>query len=182
MIVDSVDRDWQAGGERRTIALTAHGPELLVWADPTMFEIVVRNLLDNARKYTPPGAPIAIEVSTRPAANSVEVRVIDQGPGIPPDQIEHIFDRFTRGVASSENWSRGYGLGLYLARELMKAHNGSITVENWERGAYFTLILRPVEGGDDIGDTNDGFETSVSEVGPKAQGQPIRLLETVTPT
>lgn len=182
-IVDSVDREWRAADDHRTIALASRGAEAPAWADPTMLEIVVRNLLDNARKYTPTGAPIAIEVSAEPATNAVEVRVIDHGPGIPPDQIEHIFDRFTRGAASSQNWNRGYGLGLYLARELIKAHNGSITVKNWERGACFTLILRPVEPGDDTrAAPDDGLKTTVSEVGLMPEDQSIGEEETITQT
>lgn len=179
-IVDAVDREWRAADEHRMIDLKSCGPEVLVWADPTMLEVVVRNLLDNARKYTPAGAPIAIEVSTGPSTNAVEVRVIDQGPGIPPEQIEHIFDRFTRGIVTSQNWNRGYGLGLYLARELMKAHNGSIRVENREEGACFTLILRAVEPGDEAQPApDDPFrETAVPEVKLTSQDQSAREEKT----
>ena len=165
----------------RPIHLKGDAAELLVWADPTMLEIVVRNLLDNACKYTPPTAPIEIEVTAKPANNAVEVDVIDHGPGIAPDQMDHIFDRFARGTVSSQNWNRGYGLGLYLARELMRAHNGFIEVENREPGACFTLTLRPVGPEGEMHPIPvDDFETATeSGVEVTAPDHSLREEETV---
>lgn len=113
--------------------------DIQVWADEGLLEIVLRNLLDNARKYSPPGTPI--EVEARPSNDRVQIQVIDHGPGIPPDQLESIFERFSRGKQSSYQWIRGYGLGLYIARELLRVHNGAIRAENREGGACFTLSL-----------------------------------------
>ena len=115
--------------------------EALVWADGGLLEIVLRNLFDNARKYTPPGTMVEVETEIITTTGLVEIRVIDHGPGIPEDQLDHIFERFSRGSQASDNWTRGYGLGLYIARELMLAHNGSIRVENRDSGACFVLSL-----------------------------------------
>ena len=123
------------------IILHKPSEETLVWADGGLLEIVLRNLFDNVRKYTPPGTVVEVETEIITSTGQVEIRVIDHGPGIPEDQLEHIFERFSRGSQSSYKWTRGYGLGLYIARELMLAHNGSIRAENRESGACFVLSL-----------------------------------------
>jgi PAS domain S-box-containing protein len=125
-------------------ALSLHTPQVdpLVWADRALLEIVVRNLLDNARKYSPPGGSIEVQVDLAPTGDRVLVRVDDQGAGIPPEQLQRIFGPFSRGAHSSHNWTRGYGLGLYIARELLRAHNGEIWAENRkEGGASFVFSL-----------------------------------------
>ncbi len=117
--------------------------ETLVWADRNMLEIIVRNLLDNARKYTPMSSSVTLSLLPASDAGEVQLRIEDDGPGIPKEQLESIFERFSRGVHTSSNWNRGYGLGLYITRELVRAHNGSIWAENRaEGGASFTVCLR----------------------------------------
>lgn len=124
------------------IILHEPAEQVLVWADGDLLEIVLRNLFDNARKYTPPGTAIEVETEITASTGQAQIRIIDHGPGIPEDQLEHIFERFSRGTQSSHHWTRGYGLGLYIARELMLAHNGSIRAENrQEGGACFVLSL-----------------------------------------
>ena len=127
--------------------LTLHAPESdpVVWGDRAALGIVVGNLLENARKYSPPGSAIQVQVEPDVAAGRVQIRVSDEGPGIPPDQLERIFEPFSRGTHSSYNWTRGYGLGLYIARELLRVHSGEIWAENRpEGGACFVLALRAV--------------------------------------
>ena len=132
-------------GNDRPLSLRAPQADLSVWADRASLEIVVRNLLDNARKYSPPDTPIEVDVEASPEANYVRVRVSDRGPGIPPEQLDRIFESFSRGTSSSQNWTRGYGLGLYIARELLRVHNGEIWAENRDGGgASFVFTLRPV--------------------------------------
>lgn len=129
-------------GDDRLLSLHAPQEDALVWADRDLLEIVFRNLLDNARKYAPPDSPIEVEVGTVTATDRVQARVSDRGPGIPPEQLHHIFEPFSRGIHSSYHWTRGYGLGLYIARELLRAHNGDIWAENREGGgACFVLSL-----------------------------------------
>ncbi|MGB8348030.1 MAG: ATP-binding protein [Ktedonobacteraceae bacterium] len=127
-------------GDDRLLSLRAPQEDPLVWADRDLLEIVIRNLLDNARKYALSDSPIEVEVET--VTDRVQVRVSDHGPGIPPEQLHHIFEPFSRGVHSSYHWTRGYGLGLYIARELLRVHNGDIWAENrQEGGACFALSL-----------------------------------------
>ena len=82
--------------------------------DPAACARVVRILIDNALRYAPAGEPILISTSHR--YDTVIVRVADRGPGVPPEEREHIFERFHRGKATSE--VSGFGLGLAIGREL----------------------------------------------------------------
>ncbi len=138
-LVEKVHAEWI--GSDRCIIFHEPAEEILVWADSGLLEIVFRNLFDNARKYTPQGAAIEVEAEITTSTDQVQIRVIDHGPGIPEDQLEHIFERFSRGSHSTYNWTRGYGLGLSIARELMLAHNGTIRAENRQPGACFVLSL-----------------------------------------
>jgi signal transduction histidine kinase len=144
-LLERIRREWIE--DERPVRLP-EGDEVVVWADPAMLEIVLRNLLDNARKYTPAGSPLEVEVRTDPATHRVQVRLSDHGPGIPRDQLDHIFERFSRGSRPASQWTRGYGLGLYIARELLRAHNGEIWAENHADGARFVWTLCPADIGE----------------------------------
>jgi two-component system sensor histidine kinase MprB len=104
-----------------------------VSVDPVLVERAIGNLLDNAVKYSPPGAPI--EVSVRDG----EVVVADQGPGIAEEDLPRIFDRFYR--AASARAKPGAGLGLAIVREAAEAHGGKATAESGAAGARFRLSL-----------------------------------------
>ena len=104
-----------------------------VRVDPVLVERAVGNLLDNAVKYSPPGAPI--EVSVREG----EVVVADHGPGIAEEDLPRIFDRFYRAAAARAK--PGAGLGLAIVREAAEAHGGAATAESNAGGARFTLSL-----------------------------------------
>ena len=138
-LVEKVNAEWISSDHYCILHKPAE--ETLVWADGGLLEIVLRNLFDNARKYTPPNTMVEVETEIITSTGQVEIRVIDHGPGIPEDQLEHIFERFSRGSQSSDNWTRGYGLGLHIARKLMLAHNGTIRAVNRESGACFVLSL-----------------------------------------
>ena len=105
----------------------------VVEADPVLLERAVLNLLDNAVKYSPPGAPI--EVTVRDG----EVVVADHGPGVADEDVARIFDRFYRSAAARSK--PGAGLGLAIVREAARAHGGDATVESSSRGASFRLTL-----------------------------------------
>jgi two-component system sensor histidine kinase KdpD len=99
------------------------------------------NLLDNACNYTPPGTSIMIEA--RMSNRYVEMTISDNGPGIPNDLIDRIFDKFYRlpGTATG-----GTGLGLSISRGLVEAHSGTLTAETrLEGGVRFRLRL-PLNG------------------------------------
>jgi two-component system sensor histidine kinase MprB len=104
-----------------------------VCVDPVLLERAISNLLDNAVKYSPPGAPI--EVSVRDG----EVVVADHGPGVAEEDMPRIFDRFYRAAAARSK--PGAGLGLAIVREAAEAHGGRATVESSPKGARFRLTL-----------------------------------------
>ena len=104
-----------------------------VQADPVLLDRAVSNLLDNAVKYSPPGAPI--EVTVREG----EVLVADHGPGVAAEDLPRIFDRFYR--AASARSLPGAGLGLAIVREAAEAHGGRASAESSPAGARFRLTL-----------------------------------------
>ncbi len=106
-----------------------------ILGDRGRIEQVILNLLSNSAKYGQ-GRPVSLKVETE--KDFVRIELSDQGMGIPEDKIGSIFDRFVRAV-SSKNIS-GLGLGLYISREIMKAHNGTISVES-KVGVGTTFIL-----------------------------------------
>ena len=105
----------------------------IVRADPVLLERAVLNLLDNAVKYSPAGAPI--EVTVREG----EVVVADHGPGVAEEDVARIFDRFYRSAAARSK--PGAGLGLAIVREAARAHGGDATVESSAGGSSFRLTL-----------------------------------------
>ncbi|WP_106826379.1 sensor histidine kinase, partial [Mycobacterium avium] len=121
-------------GVRRT-GLTA----LNVRADATRLSQIVSNLLDNARRYTPAGG--AIEIDLRAGDGAAEITVTDTGPGIPDDEREHIFDRLVRLDAGRARDHGGAGLGLAIARALARAHGGDLVCLPHRGGARFRLTL-----------------------------------------
>lgn len=98
----------------------------IVLADETRISQVISNLLSNAIKYSPEGGEIRITGQVCP--DQVIVCVSDQGPGIAPDEIPHVFDRFYRSSRASRT-TKGAGLGLYLAKAVVEAHRGRIWVD-----------------------------------------------------
>jgi PAS domain S-box-containing protein len=103
----------------------------VVVADEDRLEQVLSNLLSNAIKYSPAGGEIRIGGQARP--EQIIICVQDQGPGIAPGDIPHIFDRFYRADSASRT-TKGAGLGLYLTRAIVEAHNGRIWVDPRPRG------------------------------------------------
>jgi len=103
---------------------------------------VLGNLLSNALRHTPPGGSITLCALAESGAVRVGVR--DTGPGIAPEDLPHIFDRFYRGDASRQRETGGRGLGLGIARSLVEAQGGRIWAENAAGGGaalWFTLPL-----------------------------------------
>jgi signal transduction histidine kinase len=104
-----------------------------------MIGLALRQLIGNAVKYSPPGSTIAI--SAIQTDDIVTVRVRDQGPGIPHNELESIFERFYRGSRTQDSVA-GTGMGLSVARDIINAHQGRLWVENRrEGGAQFSFSL-----------------------------------------
>jgi signal transduction histidine kinase len=108
--------------------------------DPDRIRQILVNLLTNAHEYCPERA--SIRVSAKRIGADVEISVTDDGPGIPPDQLEHIFERFTRGDAGLTQRVGGTGLGLAISRSLVELHGGSIRAESVPgEGSTFSIQL-----------------------------------------
>jgi signal transduction histidine kinase len=121
--------------------ITVDRPSRAVEADvdPDRFQIVIRNLISNAVKYSPAGAHISVKVSGNGVAR---VAVTDEGIGIAPEDQSRLFTRFVRIRTKSNQRVSGTGLGLWLSREIARMHDGDLTVESTPgRGSTFTLQL-----------------------------------------
>jgi len=134
--------------KRIAFAVTASPAAIPVWFDPDALEKVLGNLLSNAFKFTPVAGRIALEIEAEPTAEETGIarlRVSDTGPGIPVDQLAHVFERFHQVDESSTRAQLGTGIGLALAKELVELHGGSIAAENSEgearTGSAFTVTL-----------------------------------------
>ena len=109
------------------------------WADKTQIEQVFANLLTNALKYTSPGGTVT--VSAQAGKELVSFSVSDTGRGIPAQYVSRIFDQFFRVPDTAAE--PGAGLGLAIAKEIVEAHGGTITVDSYEgRGSTFTFTLK----------------------------------------
>jgi two-component system sensor histidine kinase KdpD len=87
-------------------------------------------VLENAAKYTPPGSQVTLDARVR--GDAVQLRVTDNGPGLPPGREEAIFEKFVRG--QQESSTPGVGLGLAICRAIVEAHGGSIRAEQVAEG------------------------------------------------
>lgn len=138
-----------AGASSPGHAVERRGPEeLVLLCDPERLRQALSNLVANAVKHSPAGTPVVMEVfpQTREGGPWVVLSVTDQGPGVPPQLMPRLFDRFVRGGRSS-----GLGLGLFLAREIATAHGGTLTVQSAPgQGARFELAL-PLERKEPVG-------------------------------
>lgn len=129
-----------------------------VSADPVALRHVLQNLLTNAAKYGADGGWIGISAISVENGAAVEFRVADRGAGIPAGEIDQIFDPFYRGKWALDNQIHGTGLGLNLAKRIVDAHNGTITVTS-EPGKGAVFVVRwPAAPADQI----DEFADSVS--------------------
>ena len=111
-----------------------------VWVDRARIEQVAANLLSNAIKFTPHGGHIRLSLRYIPSEQVLAVEVSDDGPGIAPDEQEHIFEKFYTG--RRKRTSSGVGLGLYIARQLVELHGGEISVKSTPgQGSTFTFTI-----------------------------------------
>jgi signal transduction histidine kinase/FixJ family two-component response regulator len=133
--------NFRSACERAGLDLTIDRPPTPVRAnvDREMWEKVVLNLLSNAFKFTFTGS---ISVMLRARGSQVELRVSDTGIGIPVDELPHIFERFHRVESARGRTHEGTGIGLALVQELVKLHNGTISVESTPRqGSTFSVRI-----------------------------------------
>ncbi|MEW6658902.1 MAG: PAS domain-containing sensor histidine kinase [Thermodesulfobacteriota bacterium] len=130
--------------EAKGIVLDAEYPQelLVIQADPLLFRRTLENLLENAIKYSPPRTTVTLEVQDR--GQEVLFAVKDQGPGIAPEDLPHLFEIYYRGADAEKE--RGFGVGLATVKRIIDAHGGRIWVDRPPgQGATFRFTL-PREG------------------------------------
>ncbi len=120
--------------EQRLIVDSAVADDVL--CDPIRLPQVFSNLLGNAIKFTPPGGTIVLRA--RRIGERVEFAVIDDGPGIPPEQLPHVFERYWKARTADRD---GVGLGLAIAQGIVEAHDGRIEVESSGSGTTFKFTV-----------------------------------------
>jgi len=121
----------------RLIALWVPDEPVLVQADDDRIRQVFSNLLDNAVKHSPASSAVSVRMELE--GHAVDVHVTDDGPGLPPGEQERVFERFVRGRGTTV---QGTGLGLYICRQIVEAHHGSIWAESAAgRGTTFSVRL-----------------------------------------
>ncbi len=127
----------QQYADRRAVALTLSG-DLHVTADLDRLRQVFANLIDNAIKYSPGGGEPKVFAEGR--GDEVVVRVVDRGIGIPAGELSRVFDRFSRASNARKMHISGTGFGLFLSKQLVQLHGGTIAVES-EEGAGSTFVV-----------------------------------------
>jgi heavy metal sensor kinase len=140
VVTDAVEQVRPAASARTIRLDVQSGPEIRLTADEDLLLQLVLNLLDNAVKFTPAGG--SVNVSWGREDGQALVRVSDTGPGISPEHLPHIFERFYRVDSARTRAEGGAGLGLSISRWIAEAHGGSISAESAPgEGATFTVRL-----------------------------------------
>ena len=133
-LLESLQSDYRDAGHE----LEVRGSAAPIAARPLALRRCFTNLLDNAFRY---GRNPVAEVEDR--AKELRVTVLDEGPGLPPEQLERAFEPFFRGEASRSRETGGTGLGLGIARNIARAHGGELTLRNREGGGLEALLVVP---------------------------------------
>ncbi|TVQ57316.1 MAG: HAMP domain-containing protein [Rhodobacteraceae bacterium] len=135
----------RAEARRARVVVSAEEPEIWVQGLESRLGQVIRNLVDNALSFSPPGGTVTIRVG-RAADGAATVDVEDEGPGVPEDKLEAIFERFWTERPETESFGDHSGLGLSISRQIVEAHGGALNAGNIgrpPRGARFTARFPP---------------------------------------
>jgi two-component system OmpR family sensor kinase len=138
LVVDAVS-DAQVAGSDHAWTLRLPDEPVEVVGDADRLHQVVANLLGNARAHTPPGTTVTVGLSS--SDGSVHIRVSDDGPGIAPDLLPRVFERFARGDGSRSRAAGSTGLGLAIVSAVAEAHGGTVEVDGSPAGTTFTVTL-----------------------------------------
>ena len=133
--------------EQREVQITVEGPPPVIPLDRRLMKLAIKQLLDNALKYSPPSSAVRIRI--READQVVKVEVTDQGKGIPEAEQKRIFERFYRGP-SAKRQVPGSGLGLTIAHSIARAHGGELSVASRPGETTFCLTLPVAHKGEAI--------------------------------
>jgi len=143
-VVEAVIKEFGADGRlaHRRLRVTAPNASVhrSICVDRAAMELVFRNLIENALKYSPDSAPVHIDLAE--SNDGIAIRVRDEGAGILRSERDAIFEKFVRGSAARTLEVKGTGVGLAMVRHIVRAHGGEVTVESEPgRGSTFTVML-----------------------------------------
>jgi signal transduction histidine kinase len=144
-LIQDVAHEFELQAREANVSLVVEPPTqtVSVFADISLIQRVLENLVGNALKYTPDSGRVTISV--QPSQAAVDVSVADTGPGIPADILPHIFDRFYMGAPADAGGNRSMGLGLAITKRILELHGREIRVVSEEqRGTRFQFDL-PLE-------------------------------------
>lgn len=122
-----------------TLDITVPRQPVPVRADPQRLQQIIQNLIDNAAKVTPEGGTVMLSLEVE--GGHALLRLRDEGPGIPQDELDTIFERFVQGRRRDAGGAAGSGLGLAIVRTLVRLHSGTVTARNHDLGAELTVRL-----------------------------------------
>jgi signal transduction histidine kinase len=127
--------------EVHVVTCEAPDDELIVLGDDLRLEQVLQNLLQNAIKYSPAGGPVEVTVASE--AGSVCVTVADRGIGLPEEAMPRLFERFYRAPNADPHQISGMGIGLYVVREIVRLHGGTVRADAQEGGGSRFMVCLP---------------------------------------
>lgn len=142
MLLDEIVKEMMLIAKGKNIKLTFHAPSntIVIQCHPLLLNRAISNIIENAIKYSPNNS--TVEISMELVGENVQIGVKDQGPGIDPQLIEKIFQRFYRTDNSRSKKTGGSGLGLAIAKEIVDLHRGQVEVKNVsEKGCKFIINL-----------------------------------------
>jgi two-component system, OmpR family, sensor kinase len=167
LVLDAVSDAHAAGPDHRW-RLELPDEPVTAPGDALRLAQVLANLLANARTHTPPGTAVTITVSTSPDA--ARVSVVDEGPGIPPELLPHVFERFARGSTSRSREHGSTGLGLSIVDAVVAAHHGSVDVTSGPGRTEFAVDLPRADRGPVRGTRLPHSAVHVRNIGDLASG------------
>ena len=144
LVIHAAIESIRPAAEAKEIEITTHveAPDTIVRADRERIQQVLWNLLANAVKFTPAGG--VVDVYLERHESLAAIRIEDSGPGIPPDFLPHIFERFSQADGSNTRKHGGLGLGLAIVRHLIELHGGTVSASNRENGGAVLTVRLPV--------------------------------------
>ena len=140
---------WETRRETGNVRIAFARPRrasAIVMGEPGRLARAIDNIIDNAVSFSPPGG--LVEVAATHVGDEIRIRIDDEGPGVPPDLREAIFNRFHSVRPAAESFGRHSGLGLAIARAIVEGHDGEIDVTDRDdapSGARFTIILKAAD-------------------------------------
>ncbi len=138
-LTEEIVSAYQKRSDSAAVILSTLAKDIHIPADPDRIKQVLINLLDNALRVTPADRQVSIRLGS--GENEASIELSDQGPGIPEDELAHVFQRFVQGRRRDTQTQSGSGLGLAIVKSLIDLQGGTIKAANHADGAVFTIVL-----------------------------------------